>query len=85
LHVIDDGVGFPDKTDLTQGLGFHIMNYRARLVGARLEIDSSKRGGTRVSCYLPNRASRSPKLREKENGQNRRFRRSPRGRKPLAV
>ena len=69
LHVIDDGIGFPDKPGLTQGLGFHIMNYRARLVGARLEIDSSKRGGTRVSCYLPNRASRSPKSRAKETAR----------------
>jgi signal transduction histidine kinase len=53
LRVIDDGVGFPDKPKLKQGLGSHIMDYRARLIGARLEIDSSKQGGTRVACYLP--------------------------------
>ena len=41
---------------LKQGLGFHIMNYRARLMGGRLKIDSPKGGGTRVSCYLPNHA-----------------------------
>jgi signal transduction histidine kinase len=29
------------------------MNYRAQLMGARLEIDSPKRGGTCISCYLP--------------------------------
>jgi PAS domain S-box-containing protein len=69
LRVIDDGVGFSDPTKRTQGLGFHIMNYRARLVDGRLEIDSSKGGGTRVSCYLPNHAPVSAKSRTKENGE----------------
>jgi hypothetical protein len=30
------------------------MNYRARLMGGQLEIESLKKGGTRVACYLPN-------------------------------
>jgi signal transduction histidine kinase len=53
LHVIDDGVGLSHDPKLKQGLGLHIMNYRAQLVGGRLEIDSPKNRGTRVSCYLP--------------------------------
>jgi PAS domain S-box-containing protein len=57
LRVIDDGVGFPSEPKTKQGLGAHIMGYRARLMGARLEIDSPKRGGTCVSCYLPDNAS----------------------------
>ena len=65
LRVIDDGVGFPDKSKLKQGLGFHIMDYRARLIGARLEIDSPKQGGTRVACYLPDVPLQS---RQKGNG-----------------
>jgi signal transduction histidine kinase len=85
LHVSDDGIGLPDKPKLKQGLGFHIMDYRARLIGARLEVDSPKQGGTRVCCYLPNRASRSPASRGREKGQARRFLRSPRGREPVAV
>src|SRR5881398_1320487 len=52
LRVIDDGIGFSNERKLKQGLGAHIMKYRARLIGGRLEIDSPKRGGTRVSCYL---------------------------------
>src|SRR5262245_15608152 len=48
LRVIDDGVGFPKDLKPQQGLGFHIMNYRAQLVGGRLEIDSPQTGGTRV-------------------------------------
>ena len=52
LRVIDDGVGFPKERKPQQGLGFHIMNYRAQLIGGRLEIDSPQTGGTCVSCYL---------------------------------
>lgn len=61
LRVIDDGVGFPDNSRKKRGLGAHIMGYRARLIGARLEIDTPKRGGTRLSCYLPDRAVQSKK------------------------
>jgi signal transduction histidine kinase len=68
LRVIDDGVGFSCEPKLKQGLGYHIMNYRAGLIGGRLEIDSPKHGGTRVSCYLPNHAPGSSKFRAKENG-----------------
>jgi PAS domain S-box-containing protein len=57
LRVIDDGVGLPNKLKPQQGLGFHIMNYRAQLMGGRVEIDSPQTGGTRVSCYLPRRAA----------------------------
>src|SRR5881296_3538164 len=64
LRVIDDGVGFLNGPQSKQGLGSHIMNYRAQSIGGRLEIDSPKRGGTRVSCYLPNKALQS---RKKEN------------------
>ena len=59
LRVTDDGVGFSNGPKLARGLGFHIMNYRAQVMGGRLEIESPKRGGTRVSCYLPNKALQS--------------------------
>jgi nitrate/nitrite-specific signal transduction histidine kinase len=61
LHVIDNGVGLSDDRKLKQGLGLHIMNYRARLAGGRLEIDSPQTGGTRVSCYLPVQTQRPKK------------------------
>ena len=66
LHVIDDGVGLSDERKMKQGLGLHIMNYRAQLAGGRLEIDSPKNRGTRVSCYLPHRVSPS---RNAKNGE----------------
>jgi len=65
LRVTDDGVGFPEKPNLKHGLGSHIMDCRARLIGARLEIDSPKQGGTRVACYLPDVPLQS---RQKGNG-----------------
>ena len=65
LRVIDDGIGFPKDLKPQQGLGFHIMNYRAQLAGGRLEIDSPKTGGTRVSCYLP---VHSPQPKKATNG-----------------
>jgi nitrate/nitrite-specific signal transduction histidine kinase len=61
LRVIDDGVGFPKDLNPQQGLGFHIMNYRAQLIAGRLEIDSPQTGGTRVSCYWPVDGPRSRK------------------------
>jgi PAS domain S-box-containing protein len=57
LSVIDDGVGFSDQLKPKHGLGFHIMNYRAQLIGGRLTIDSPKNGGTRVCCYWPDGAA----------------------------
>jgi PAS domain S-box-containing protein len=73
LRVIDDGVGFPKESELQHGLGFHIMKYRAQLIGGRLEITSRKRGGTCVSCYLPNYVHQSHKSDGKENDQPQRF------------
>jgi signal transduction histidine kinase len=73
MRVTDDGVGFSNESKLKQGLGFHIMKYRAQLIGGRLEIDSPKRGGTRLSCHLPNSVHPSHKSDGKENDQPRRF------------
>jgi PAS domain S-box-containing protein len=69
LRVIDDGIGLSNELKPKQGLGFHIMNYRAQLMGGRLEIDSAKHAGTRVCCFLPNNASRPRKSRGRQNGQ----------------
>jgi PAS domain S-box-containing protein len=51
--VTDNGVGISRKPRAGQGLGFHIMQYRAQSIGARLEFESPKKGGSRVACYLP--------------------------------
>src|SRR4029453_18495730 len=71
MRVTDDGVGFPFEPKLKPGLGYHIMKYRAQMIGGRLEIDSPKRGGTCVSCYLRNSARQSHQPSVKKNGQRR--------------
>ena len=53
FSVSDNGVGFSRKPKAGRGLGFHIMQYRAQSIGARLEFESLKQGGSRVACYLP--------------------------------
>lgn len=51
--VTDNGVGFSRKPKAGHGLGFHIMQYRAKSIGARLEFESPKKGGAGIACYLP--------------------------------
>jgi PAS domain S-box-containing protein len=53
LSVTDDGIGIAADVDRSKGMGFHIMNHRALSAGGRLEVESPKQGGTRVTCYLP--------------------------------
>ncbi len=53
LSVTDNGIGMGKNTADGTGMGFHIMNYRARSIGARLEVTNIKPHGTRVACYLP--------------------------------
>ena len=52
FSVIDNGSGLNGETK-HRGLGFHIMQYRAQSIGARLELKSPRGGGTRVAVYLP--------------------------------
>jgi signal transduction histidine kinase len=70
LSVTDNGVGFQPERTSARGLGLPIMDYRARSIGGRLEIESPKKGGTRVTCYLPDKALPSQK---RENAQPRLF------------
>jgi signal transduction histidine kinase len=53
LTVRDDGVDIPADTEPTDGLGLHMMEYRAELIGARLHIEPAEEGGTIVRCHLP--------------------------------
>ncbi len=53
LRVDDNGSGFPDDWDQKGGLGVRIMQFRASLIGANLEISDSNLGGARVTCTMP--------------------------------
>lgn len=52
IAVTDNGVGFTENPD-SDGMGLHLMEYRARLIGARIKISSPATGGCRVECRLP--------------------------------
>jgi signal transduction histidine kinase len=54
LTVKDDGIGFPESLDRPNGMGLHIMNYRARMIGASLDIRRGAGGGTIVICSFRN-------------------------------
>ena len=56
LEIKDDGAGFQDKGSRTEGLGLHIMKYRASDMEADLEINNGPRGGAVVRCTLPKKA-----------------------------
>ena len=54
LRVSDDGVGIdPLPGRNSDGLGLNIMRYRARVIGATLEIYPNSPTGTVVACTLP--------------------------------
>jgi PAS domain S-box-containing protein len=52
VAVTDNGVGFAGSSD-SGGMGLHLMEYRARLIGAQIEINNPIGGGCRVECRLP--------------------------------
>jgi signal transduction histidine kinase len=54
LTVKDDGVGFPEGMEQSTGMGLHIMNYRAKMIGASLDIRRGVGGGTIVICCFHN-------------------------------
>jgi PAS domain S-box-containing protein len=51
LTVDDDGVGLLQRISRRKrGMGLHLMDYRARSIGAHLEFGRAPIGGTRVTC-----------------------------------
>jgi PAS domain S-box-containing protein len=53
LTVADDGTGIPADAMESDGLGLHIMNYRARAIGGDLSVVACPSGGTLVRCQAP--------------------------------
>ncbi len=52
LEVRDDGVGMPDNAH-NLGTGLQIMQHRAKVIGASIDIRRGPAGGTIVACSLP--------------------------------
>jgi two-component system, NarL family, sensor histidine kinase UhpB len=53
LRIINSGLPFPDLRSKSTGMGLRIMNYRANLVGATLDVRANGTDGTAVTCALP--------------------------------
>jgi PAS domain S-box-containing protein len=63
LTVRDDGAGFQSISAAPSGLGLRIMNYRAKIIGGALNVQSTPGEGTVVSCTFPIR-----RLKEQNGG-----------------
>src|SRR5271163_3957618 len=53
LAIKDDGKGIAESSASTQGMGLHIMNYRAGMIGGVLEVRQDVTRGTLVTCTFP--------------------------------
>jgi PAS domain S-box-containing protein len=62
LEVQDNGAGFPWPDAGRTGMGIRIMRYRARVIGATLDLKSQRGQGTQVSCVFYS-ISREPRRR----------------------
>jgi signal transduction histidine kinase len=70
LSIRDDGTGIPKTGNKSNGIGLRVMNYRAGMIGATLNIESQPTGGTSVTCQLqdpepakatPSKTTKTPK------------------------
>lgn len=52
LTIQDDGIGIAVPSAANRGMGIHIMDYRAGLIGGMLQIGPASEGGTLVTCRI---------------------------------
>jgi signal transduction histidine kinase len=54
LQIRDNGIGIAEDRGASQGMGLHIMSYRAGMIGGRLDVRANPHGdGTTVTCTFP--------------------------------
>jgi len=53
MTAIDDGSGLSESQSSSRGIGLRTMQYRARLIGAELVLESAPNEGTEVRCVIP--------------------------------
>lgn len=56
----DNGAGFPTGNSRPEGIGLHVMQYRARILGGSLDFGNRETGGAIVRLQYPVAARRSP-------------------------
>jgi signal transduction histidine kinase len=64
LTVQDNGMGFNMSGKNQSGMGIRIMRYRAKVIGAALDIQSQVGHGTQITCVF------HPSSRESLRGTN---------------
>lgn len=52
MRIADNGVGLPADIPKSKGVGLEIMAYRARLIGASIQVRTGPAGGTEVICSV---------------------------------
>lgn len=52
FSVSDNGTGF-EQPEASEGMGLHLMDYRARVIGGEISIEKPVQGGCRVTCRIP--------------------------------
>lgn len=55
LSVTSDGFRFEKKQGGAAGMGLHLFKYRARLIGAEIDVRAGETGGCIVRCSLENK------------------------------
>lgn len=60
VTVEDDGVGIAEDARHNGGMGLRIMQYRAGVIDATLDVHSTKKGGTAVVCLVKSHPDRVP-------------------------
>ncbi len=53
LRIVDNGKGLPKGKRPADGIGMQVMNYRADLIRASVEVNSRPRRGVTVVCRFP--------------------------------
>jgi PAS domain S-box-containing protein len=53
LQIRDDGAGFSPGRRTTHGMGLRTMKHRVNVLGGRIEVESTPRRGTLVTCRIP--------------------------------
>lgn len=53
LTIRDNGLGFKEDPQITEGMGLHNLRSRALLINATIQIKNHKQGGAIVRCKFP--------------------------------
>jgi PAS domain S-box-containing protein len=53
LKIENDGAPLPEASANGSGMGMQIMNYRARMIGGSLKVESVEKRGVTISCLFP--------------------------------